>query len=622
MAKQSVSFVERHVEKIVLGVAGAVFVVFAVLFWFGAPNSTTSLATEPVAPAHVGTELVTLARSTYDAIGRAVPDAASVALPDATKRRPSEIDVALTQRWALAPTPPHRRPPTVDALPPDMVQLATILPPGKPAIVQGRHRATLPVPNPLPGDATVGDRPSRDPLAPTSKDLTWVTVAVPVSHAAQREAFRAAAYHPAQARLVLTRVGLQRQQLQTDGAWTEPEAVPTFVTYDVPDIRRVRLVQGQQGWAVEPASEKQVRSLLDGITRPAVQTAIWRPPLAPYLDASEWTPPDVEGVDWRSWTTDSAEPGSAYERSGAAEAAPEAPAAPAEAAELSDRDKRRQAREALRDGEKALDDGDLVRAKTMLETVTASLLSASEISRLERAKAKLDEQQAKLDEPRGEMTEADKGVEDAGPVGQTDVEPVWASDCTVRPGVTYRYRVRLEAYHPYVGQPDEFEKPTDAEPVVLTSDWSVWSEPVMVRPDVYFFFTRATESDGSVSVEIFKWAEGMWHVKRGKYEVGHRIRYDDKVLGVIDTQMTVMEIEFGVRRSVRVKARRGDAFTIEEQNVNVLVLADTDGRVHERTDAEDSRSDERAALREEMKQAEASQKVRATPAKPAQETGA
>jgi hypothetical protein len=84
--------------------------------------------------------------------------------------------------------------------------------------------------------------------------------------------------------------------------------------------------------------------------------------------------------------------------------------------------------------------------------------------------------------------------------GQGEVEPlfagerlqVWAHDLTAEPGATYRYRVRLEMTNPAFGQSQflvEEQKSLSEAPTVF-SEPSPWTEPVVVAPMTAFLRHR------------------------------------------------------------------------------------------------------------------------------------
>jgi uncharacterized protein YndB with AHSA1/START domain len=198
--------------------------------------------------------------------------------------------------------------------------------------------------------------------------------------------------------------------------------------------------------------------------------------------------------------------------------------------------------------------------------------------------------------------------EELGMVVETDIEPLWAHDLNARPGRTYRYRLQFDVYNRYVGQTTELENVEDAKLAVLTSEWSEWSEPVTVRPDVYVFFTRANPADRTASLEVHKWAGGSWVAFTPKVEIGERIVINDKRIGLVDTQWTVIDIQAAVKRPFK-RPGRGGSFQIEERSVDVLVVADADGVLQERIREEDMKSPDRDQIREENREARESKRV-------------
>ncbi|MFG0305265.1 MAG: hypothetical protein ACF8Q5_03520 [Phycisphaerales bacterium JB040] len=78
----------------------------------------------------------------------------------------------------------------------------------------------------------------------------------------------------------------------------------------------------------------------------------------------------------------------------------------------------------------------------------------------------------------------------------SDVTPVWTHDIGVRPGSTYRYRVRVGVNNPLYGRGAELDPENDEhqslarQPLAYTP-WTDWSEPVVVGAREYFFVTNA-----------------------------------------------------------------------------------------------------------------------------------
>jgi len=660
MAKQSVSFVERHLEKIVAGVAGAITLAVIALYVVRSPSGVP-LSSGNVGPGEIGPLLKEEAKRVYqNGIQGAKPP--KVTLPDyvtyAERTRPSQIDRGLAPRLAVAMTPLNPLPPSVRQV--DVTRkarLARILPPGRPVVFQGRNRATLATPTSLTGDQFGGPgaaEPGGSPDAANTRDLTWVTVAAPVFRAKQRDEFDAAGYTPDRFQMLLTRVELERQVLLPDGSWSEPPvAVRPYAKYLPMQNPVIRLAEDEAGVGVDSESKQRMNMLYSVLTQSGVQRAIWRAPLSPYLDTSEWPPagaPSIEGINWEEWV-ESESPGSEFKgpalRSGTtptpappprpvkkettpkperpSRVSPRGGAEPGAAARESTRtpapqpskstegaDERAKAmaaaRKSLSEAKKALDEGDFEAAARFADEVIRAegkipqgLVTEAEGVR-QKAEAARQAQEEAAAKKRKMQEDRQQGLEEVA------VEPIWAHDLSAEPGRTYRYRLRIDVLNAYSMSPRDLADPRDAEKTILASDWSEWSDPVTVRPDTIFFLSQANPGEGATGtaiVNLYKWAGGEWHnLPRRKFEVGQPIACDDRKAGRIDTQVTLVEVAADVKRPVCIKPRRDGSFDIRpDEVVQVMVVAGPNGEVWERNTAQD-RNDE-AEFRDLLKEAQA-----------------
>ncbi|MGB9625946.1 MAG: hypothetical protein ACPMAQ_13915 [Phycisphaerae bacterium] len=648
MAKQSVSFVERHLEKIVAGVAGAITLTVIALYVVRSPSGV-QLSSGNVGPGEIGALLKEEAKRVYQSgiLGAKPP---KVSLPDyvayAERTRPSQIDRALAPRLAVAMTPLNPMPPSVKQV--DVtrkVRLAAILPPGKPVVFQGRNRATLATPTSLTGDQIGGPGPAEQggaPDAANTRDVTWVTVAAPVFRAKQRAEFDAAGYAFDRLQMVLTRVQLERQMLLPDGSWSEPPvAVQTYAKYLPLQKPVVRLAEGETGAILDPESARQMTTLLSALTQSGVQRAIWRPSLAPYLDAVEWPPagaPSIEGVNWDEWL-ESESPGSEFKgpslRSGTtptpappprptkkettprperpSRVSPRGGAEPGAAARESTRapapqpskstegaDERAKAmaaaRKSLSEAKKALDGGDFDTAARLADEVLRmeGKLAQGLVTEADGLKQKAEAARQAKEEAAAKKRKTQEDRQQG--LAEPDVEPAWAHDLSAEPGRTYRYRLRIDVLNLYSMFPRDLADPHDAEKTILASDWSEWSDPVTVQPDTIFFLSQANPTEGATgtaTVNLYKWVAGEWHnLPRKKFEVGQPIACDDRKAGQVDTRMTLVEVAADVKRPVCIKPRRDGSFDIRpDEVVQVMVVAGPDGELCERNTAQD-RNDE------------------------------
>lgn len=90
----------------------------------------------------------------------------------------------------------------------------------------------------------------------------------------------------------------------------------------------------------------------------------------------------------------------------------------------------------------------------------------------------------------------------------------WAHDDTVEPGNNYRYRIRYGVFNPVagtdqVGQLDE----SRSDQLILWSEFSEMAGPVEIPATLYFFPVRAQEAIKQVMVKVSKYVLGYWYGK-------------------------------------------------------------------------------------------------------------
>jgi len=98
----------------------------------------------------------------------------------------------------------------------------------------------------------------------------------------------------------------------------------------------------------------------------------------------------------------------------------------------------------------------------------------------------------------------------------------WAIDDTVQAGRTYRYHMRLGVFSPVAGT-DQFQDKDKhlQNDVVLWSDFSDVTKNIEIPATLYFFPRDAQEVAGTVTVQVSKYVFGNWYskdfiVKRGE----------------------------------------------------------------------------------------------------------
>jgi len=93
---------------------------------------------------------------------------------------------------------------------------------------------------------------------------------------------------------------------------------------------------------------------------------------------------------------------------------------------------------------------------------------------------------------------------------ETGTVLVWFHDAGLESLKTYQYRIRLVFVNPLLTRTREVENPEDARGAHVETPWSDWSHPVAVPQETEFFVTRHSTVLGMVYVDVFARALGQW----------------------------------------------------------------------------------------------------------------
>ena len=96
---------------------------------------------------------------------------------------------------------------------------------------------------------------------------------------------------------------------------------------------------------------------------------------------------------------------------------------------------------------------------------------------------------------------------------------IWAHDLTVKPGATYRYRLRAGAMNPFFLREKilvEGQKPL-AKQLTLVSAPSKWTEAISIHRKTYFFLVDGSRRDDEGRMELYRRFDGSW--RRQELEV-------------------------------------------------------------------------------------------------------
>jgi len=595
-AKGSLSFIELHIEKIVLGVAG--LITLAVIVYCLIGTNKVEFAGQKIGPGQVDDVIAARAAELKRALDRAEPKTAAV--PDYAQQLRRQFEsgifapdpngappVPRTLRVATlfgSPTPPLKE----TERPEEKVELVKVLSPTTPVARTGismvRPRA--------PVLGTAGREPGeREAPEEQAVERSWVSLAAYFPKEAQKREMTAAGYPAWRARVFVVGVDVQRQVLLPNGQFSEWE--------DVEPSRAMPRLEIPTPVIDERTGELlNARALEEALTIVrANQPLLMQPPFYPVDAGDEWKIPPLPGHE--EATTTSAEPEKPDPR-----------------AEIRRKLREAQERERRKDWDGAEKLATEVRDDP--RATPADKQAAEQI--LERIKKKRPSQEPTTPPPgrpprppRPEPTptpgpgEAPTTKPAEPPTGEADlvVDPasadrdpaVWFHDDTVEPGKTYRYRMRVKIWNRYVGRRTALRNPEYASQTVLVGDWSLPSDPIIVAPKTHFFVRDQKSVDPPVAtLDVFTWFGGRWHRESFDVRVGDTIGEvrevrlsepdaDGKPRRVpIDFSTGAVVLDLQTDVSLFTRKPVGDAgFTYSEQKSVALVYLDpADGQVKER----------------------------------------
>ncbi len=519
MAVRRIKPIEQHVEKIVLGIAGAAFM--GVLAWqFIGPKTTVAVpvgarAKEPV-PIGEAYEIVAVeARKLQGEIAQRdfadLPKAAATGLlAEFTERHDGPVmGGRKLPSGVIGDVSPVVRDTT-------LARDVTEIPKGEFAF----HVPQIPalegvlahgfVASIHPEDVSAIPELSAMVTRPEPHNLAAITVEATIPGASIRAALEADpdGKGPIQAlpkgwwdagRLAALNVELVRETRLADGTWGERTVVPAMpgrfsVAAKIKDLR----------------SNDQMSALLNEVV--PKEGEILRP---------EWyRRPDINGISLgEEWTA----PSDLASADGA-------PAERSKAQINRERNTKIARREAIDRELRTLGTGGPPGRRGPGQTPGRNPAPGSDDRRreqLEKQRAALDGEIKKLDEELKQL-----GVEKVAPkteqfaIVDEPIVQVWAHDVTVKRGATYRYMIRLHVNNPMFGQSNVTgaQAALKLKPTITTAD-SAWTDAVDAPPETYFFITNASNvraggGGAFATVEMFKFEWGYWRRGSARLDPG------------------------------------------------------------------------------------------------------
>ncbi len=514
MAKKDVSFVDKHLEKVILGVCAAGFI-GAVYFGFAGGRFNVNERSP--------TELIQAANEAAEQAKQAVQSARYNPPRKETETDPKNDPVAQLAEWygpeakgllgmANLPKDMPRAgafgPPLVSIMrtaPEDRRNLAKFVAPDLPVLASGR--STFRFLRSKPELNLFDPRATEDQTTGKVVTTNWVSVAAQVDLVEQQSKFLAERY-PEGAVLQIAKVHLQRRDVNDpSGTW---EDVNTYLPFQ--EAARPTVTISPDG-RVRVQGVESYRNLLDEMRDAIVLTPLAQYqsggdkvelPAVPYLDE----PPERESSNspvapnpgrfskkWLDWSN------------------------------------------AALKGRRPFKEVDPFAALVLARGVVG--LPGVPEKDVAAAQAILDRLPEKL--PRDLRTFAKSSPRDP-----RRLMPILAHDITAIPGHTYVYRIRYEAVNMFAGNTAELRNPRDAQRITVFSDWSPESRPVEIKSDTYFYVTKADKAKKEVTVSIFKVTRAGATRQEFKISAGEEIGKKDKRPGRPDfsTGSLCVDIDF------------------------------------------------------------------------------
>lgn len=606
MAKQRVSFVEQHLEKGAVGLAGAALLGVAFLYLLQSPSAIEEDG-KKYGPGNYDKEVL-LAKVERLKLGLGNEPPAQEAIPDYARRFRREhtskiADDLVAGSWpGIQPWRPDV-PPAVGTKPkaPDQILLTRVIAPEKPVVYGGLTTFKIQQAQAVDSEDEISDA-DWDDLP--EKDRSWATVAACFDLEEQKEEFRRAEYDLELREIQICRVRVQRQRLLEGGQWNAWEHVESWSPFHPVQPPELELSQQGDGFTLAKSQTERLNTYLDLIRlfQPELKT-----PYPPSVVAGTvWRLPRLDCVDWCTLDLNPNDTGPMGEEADCNPYYAELPPPlDAEIANKQDRPltpaqrkskNRVKAARQLREIEELIDIGtleSLLKAEKIIHEIKSNPDAARRIK--DRADKFLARILPDIDELEQNQAE---GQQDA-PAGQVAVQQqthtaVWAHDLPVKPGHTYRYRIAVDLYNTYVNRYDKLQDTEAASSAVVRGEWSEPSDPISVAPESAFFVSRVAGSD--VRIEIYKWFRGQVFNQKIEIQPGQRIADRDfvKVTGQsgrfvmdYDTGYTLLSAEDARPVRVRDNIGRTGAFEYRQESAPEIYAVDAEGNIVERNKLRD-----------------------------------
>ncbi len=622
MAKQNVTYIERHVEKIAAGTAGAILL-FVLVTNLLMNHNAAQIGGEAVGPNEFYNKIIEqadVARRQLDGASEVPADLAAKSdqlrqlLIATAKPPPKDLPVAALPLNPALPDVAGGSMPTPVRV---QVRLAEILPPTPPILSNGKAFARLMTPRvQQPGVAL--DVSATDDLMNTT-DLHWVTGAAVFPRKAQRDQFAAAKYLSDRQEVIVAEVRVERREQMPNGQWADSLVVQPYASRRIAARAMVNTLTEGKDVILPEEESRYIADLRQLLYNREMQAAILRPEFQSYL--ADPNPPDDDTIEWQIPRTLAApsgaqidmtapefavqffeeedktpgarpggRPGAGYAAGG--EAGADATLPPAV-----------RVQRAVKQAEEAIAQKKWLDAQKILDEIIASSdltdaqkKPADELRRRNlRAFEDAEKRAARIDLAQGEDL--------LGP----DDDPLWFTDISVRPGRTYQYRACLVVFNQYVGLSSRLENPADVGKLLIQGQWSEWSKAITVPAAKHLFLTDVPRDGGRVSIELWEWKSGTWLKAGADLSPGQAVRAARNPKDTIDYGGVLVSAD-PLRTFVRrTGGSKSETFKYVSQETGAAVVVNAEGQIEEHFVAEsaDRRIEVNRSITEERKRREA-----------------
>lgn len=568
MAKQAVGPVIRYLDKVVLVVAGGVFLYTVAMFGVMSPNKVGEPG-EELGPSEVDQKVKVAAESLRNRLISFEPKPEQ---DQENNEPPPSLDrmaQAASDPLGLAGVPPTLAHRPVPFAPPvrevagkeiQKVELVSTVPLDKPEFTLGRSGVDVLSPSEL---GAPGSSNSQGPV----EDTNWVTVAA-ILNVKEQEALFANAGFERDSRAYVISLEVQRRELLANGEFSEWKTIPTVMPEVPPRPPAISLRDTDSGLVVSDESQRnQAEEYRELIAKGENQVKLLRPAFFPVAYGDPWLPPDPPNYSISRMDRDYG----VLKR--------DLTGAPGDQKnQIPDEN----FRELMKLAQSALEQEDFAAAVSLAEAA--------------RSKADAEREKEKAEDLIQEIKRAQQRADEKAAAERLEVQWVWAHDAapgSVRSGHSYQYRMRPILLNTYFGRPALLKDPQAATQAQLPEgDWSAPSDVVEIPQDTMFFIKRSRPQQREVNVEVFKWFRGVWLAKQFKIDEGmpigdeQRVRVPpsgDRETVDFDTGARVVDIDY--RRPYY--ERRGSNLRKKERTTAV-VYVDATGRLMERIEGLDS----------------------------------